>query len=674
MNEDDADQSKKGDTDNTQSESGHANRPARPTFANNNNTNKTRGAFSDQFRNPLRSRDSSYDRDRPSRTGFRPRAPLDFTARRRENSPHISQRPNQRSFQPFQSARSSQPFQPFQPSHPYSQSRKDNSAQWGQPPSFEQFQRVHNFFTRMNWFMPSNRPTDSTGQTNHQPGRAHDNWHENLYTTPDRRQSENRGGAMAPPPPPPPNPPPSRRGRGGRGDGEGAWFDQERAKRTKDSLESDLHERESSTRGMNGKGGNGMRWEKLGSHTPCGSASMNSNTTKHKADDQTASKARRGSKSQERVSKVNAANMTESGEGAEIEAEAEGMENEKGEEGDAEDSESEREQVGVSGTKMHAATGETVTSGVRKHGELSVNKKDANARVKGTNPNPGCSKDLDDENVFFDARENRETNSDGSNDSITVTDEYIQVKTPGVEAIEAMYPPRRRRRRPKSCPSNTKETGKGLGTAHDPVHFEASQQPPSHATVNTGDKEANTKENSLPQTAPSNDKEADKISAKSATDMINTETARPNTQQQDLTSTTQPSTNEATVSQTGQTVGTVDDASGDAGVTGQATSQSEDAFQQMVDRVNLVTAAREGKNELPRPAGGSASVPASPFIKPRQTTLTAGGSICKSATEESDFSESGKSTEKAGQQRHKPKKKTNPKQTFRKKQNSKSNP
>ena len=580
-------------------------------------------------------RDSSNDRNRPNRAGSRPRYPLGQPQNYRRDTPHSFQ-PTPSPFQPYQ------PFQAprsFPPQQQRQQQRQHQSASnpttypshFGQPPSFEQFQQLHNFFTRMNECIPPNQAPNSF-----RARPPHTNAHPD---TGQERQGKEQG-AMGPPPPPPPPPPPlpNRKRQDGRGGGGGGWLNTERSMSARESLREDMRERRNSAstghRDGSGFRGGGMRWAKLGLHGHIAksgtlSEDIASNSELENAERQKKVKARKakvGQPTNAATSDDAADNVDESGE----EEEEEGVCDE-GEEGDAEESESgsEKEVESVSASNDQA--------------QVVGHNKPPHSNQQN-NPQSELAKSVEDDEEYVDAPEPRDDIIDPnvSNDSITVTDEYIEVKTPGVQIMEAMQPKPKRKRRLKPRVLNPRESGTGLGTSQDPVQLEASQpaQPP-----NVKENQTNATDSNYPNTNP----------ASSATEQNPSHAVHTS-----VSGATNNTENESHVdSQTRPTVGkhpvTGDDVS--------ANSQSEDTFQKMVDRVNTVTAAREVRNEPAHELGATAS----PFTRPRQFTLTAGGTLRKPGTEDSDLSECSKGKTKKVQNKGKGKKKVPSKTSVKKK-------
>ena len=190
-----------------------------------------------RFFSPQRQR-WSYNADRHDRRYPRYRQHQDTDTDTRTNprsypsssrrNPDYRQNPNNPSAQAFSfsshfetptqpATHSTRPKRPNQnPFHPFSTSdftsASTSNSQFTPPPSFQQFQQMHNFFSNLFRFFPPPQPGKAGQDYYYQNDNS-----EKTHTNGDKndKDSHTRMNEMGPPPPPPPPPPPSR-GGGGR--------------------------------------------------------------------------------------------------------------------------------------------------------------------------------------------------------------------------------------------------------------------------------------------------------------------------------------------------------------------------------------------------------------------------------------------------------------------------
>ena len=255
-----------------------------------------------------------------------------------------------------------------------------------------------------------------------------------------------------------------------------------------------------------------------------------------------------------------------------------------------------------------------------------------------TNPVSGTSKTSntedtveETEDIFVDAVEDK-GQEDNLDDLITVVDEYVEVRTPGAKLLDAITP------KPKTGRRRRKQEGQkytGAGTEDHPVSIDIS---------NTQSGQINLESDVIPDTTTT---AAGSSNSQARLDANTKEASRPSIT---LEATTNKSAETTAVGSNASRQETVSQASVGKNQSAEEdidyNSQSDEAFQQNVDRANQITADREtqGHTETadnPRVGSMYEQTPS----KTKQTKLTLEGVIYRN-TSDSDLSENEK--EKGG--------------------------
>ena len=599
-----------------------------------------------QYQQQGQSWNQSSDRrdrlDRPVRSGARPKS----------YQPH-NQNQNYR-YSRRDTPTTSQQFPPFQPLYSSDQSSRrnnptptSNTTFFPQAPSFAQFQQMQNFFAHLNEFASQ---------------------HQHQHANPPRQPNgptQSKTPNVPPPPPQPPPPPPPKNGGGGDGRGRGVWNDSTRTRRANMGLMNDR------SNNLSSRGGHA--WVKLGTGLQAGMM-RRSNVVDHSNPDQASEatgnyhKNKKSTGSDKTSDPKPAQNANE----GETERESEGGEEGSCEEEEGDESESGKrdERVRVErnqrlmANNVKGAKGANVSVPLSGNKNMNASDKERCVSERGTSnsddachvvtnvddsiakpthvstrnshtpplaqqtPSAQLDREQEETEVYEDARENRD-----DSDTPVIIDEYIELKTPGAKVLESLTPKPMARRRKKKDQRLQTPVGQMLGSDTNPVVVNDSQ--PSNQSNNSDVRSSDPGDLHTPSNSAST------ANAKnSCTALLGSEPPA-----KASSSHTRPRVEENPT---------------EAGHDVTAANQSEEAFQAMVDRVNLVTAARESQAADSK-VNESMSQSATPSNKRIQTTLTAGGALCR-ATDDSDASESARNTKGKGKGKgksSKPKSKAN---------------
>ena len=313
------------------------------------------------------------------------------------------------------------------------------------PPTFQQFQQLHNFFTNLN-HMFQHQQQHSTNRE-HTNSNQHSNTFDWNFLSSAPHTHNNNNGHPAPKdkrqPPPPPPPPPPRGGGGGGGGRGGVWGDQTGVHQMRESLRNDLD----ANGHAKGKSVQGTHWEKLGpipsqEHTSQKDSDPNSNPEQSK-----------NVRKEKNMGKKCTGSCQDSQPADEDEKQTEnGNDDLDVCDDEQEESESEKDDR----TSANKSWNERRVNGCPVSDETNNDKLLSQATSSNTQTpldnqrRPEDENEKEDENEQFeDAREDNDLDS-----SLEITDEYIELKTRGAKTLEALTPKPKRKRRNKQQEKN----------------------------------------------------------------------------------------------------------------------------------------------------------------------------------------------------------------------------